>query len=105
MKTKMFAYLSCLVALLLFPACNNDDHITVESVRFETSDISIKVGDSQQLTVTISPENAENKTLIWNSSVPDVATVNAEGVVSAIKTGQTIITASTEEGGGNFRFL
>ena len=99
MKIKMFTCLCCFATLLLSPACDNDDPVAAESIRFEASEISIKAGDSRQLIATVLPENAGNKTLSWNSSNPDVATVDAEGVVSAIKTGYTTVTASTEGGG------
>ena len=46
--------------------------------------------------VKISPKAARKKTLVWVSSDTEVATVDAEGVVTALKEGETTITASAD---------
>ena len=43
--------------------------------------------------ITILPENASAKAVAWTSSDSDVAAVNADGVVTGIKTGNAVITA------------
>jgi len=47
---------------------------------------------------TILPENVTNKSLLWTSSNSSVATVNNNGTVTLIKSGSTIITATTKDG-------
>ena len=47
------------------------------------------------LTATVFPENASNKTLTWHSSHPEIATV-AEGVVTPVAQGATTITVASE---------
>lgn len=57
------------------------------------SNIELKIGDTLQFNVTIEPENASDKTVIWESSNPDVATVDENGLVTAYSSGSAIITA------------
>ncbi len=52
-----------------------------------------------QLTATVLPSNATNKAVIWTTSNSKVATVNSSGLVTGISPGNTIITATTADGG------
>ena len=54
--------------------------------------------DTFQLIATIEPANATNQNIIWSSSNEEVATVNQKGLVIAKSIGETVITATTEEG-------
>ena len=56
-----------------------------------------KIGDSLQITAKVEPDNAYDK-LIWKSSDEKVATVDAEGKVTAVGNGEATITATTENG-------
>lgn len=51
-----------------------------------------------KLEYTIMPENAGTKELEWSSENPEVATVDANGVVTGKKLGKTVITAKTKDG-------
>ena len=53
---------------------------------------------SERLTATISPENATNKEVTWSSSAETVATVSADGTVTAVSAGTAIITVTTSDG-------
>lgn len=57
-------------------------------------------GDSQQLTATVLPEDAINKTLEWASSDEEVAIVDAEGMITAVGLGEAIVTATATDGSG-----
>lgn len=50
------------------------------------------------LGANISPDNASVKTLIWESSNPDIAQVNENGTVSAKAAGNVTITAKSTDG-------
>ncbi len=54
--------------------------------------------NTKQLTATVLPDNAENKTVIWSSSNTAVATVTADtGVVTAVSKGTAVITATVKD--------
>lgn len=72
--------------------------ILAESISFNTSASKLAVGESLQLTASISPENATIKTLKWSSTNTSVATVDASGLVSVIAQGTTRIIATTTDG-------
>jgi alpha-amylase len=55
------------------------------------------VGSSYSIGKTISPSNSNDK-IVWNSSNPSVATVSDTGIIRAVGTGTTTITATTASG-------
>lgn len=65
-------------------------------------DISLKIeeGNSSKITATVAPSNATNSSVKWVSSSPDVATVDDNGNVTAIKAGSTTITCMAVDGSG-----
>ncbi len=60
--------------------------------------LTMKVMDTDQLTVTIAPDNATYKTVVWSSSAEDVVSVDQSGNIKAIKPGAAVISATTGEG-------
>ncbi|MDE6523115.1 MAG: Ig-like domain-containing protein, partial [Muribaculaceae bacterium] len=72
--------------------------ISVESISISESELSLTEGETATLTATIAPENATDKSVTWSSSDEAVATVSADGVVTAIKAGTAIITAASSNG-------
>jgi len=56
--------------------------------------------DSEQITATILPTSASGNALSWTSSVPGVATVDANGIVTAVSAGTTTIMATATDGSG-----
>ena len=59
---------------------------------------TINNGETLQLTATVSPSNASNKSVTWTSSNTSVATVNSNGLVTAKGRGSATITATTTDG-------
>lgn len=59
----------------------------------------IDVGKQAFCSVTFQPANVTNKALLWSSSDPSVATVDANGMVTGIKAGKAKITATTKKSG------
>ncbi|MBN2878921.1 MAG: Ig domain-containing protein [Clostridia bacterium] len=55
--------------------------------------------DTVQLTETVSPDSADNKVVSWSSADETVATVDANGLVTAVGAGNTDITVTTDDGG------
>lgn len=73
--------------------------VPVTGISLNTNEAEIEVGQTLQLTATIQPENATNKGYSWSSSDESVATVNENGLVSALAAGPVTITVTTTEGG------
>ena len=59
--------------------------------------LSLNVGESEKLQAIISPSNADNKNVTWISADENLATVDTEGNVTAIKAGDVIVTATSED--------
>lgn len=70
-----------------------DKHIAVTSIELNRNKLTMKEGESATLSATVKPENATDKTIIWSSTNPQVATVD-KGTVLAVQEGQTIIYAT-----------
>ncbi len=99
--TKLIALFAA--AGLVFAACEKpeteDQTIAVESVSLDET-----ISEGHELTegatldisdyVTVLPENATDKTVTYSSSKTDVATVSETGVITAIATGETVITVT-----------
>ena len=68
------------------------------SITLSQTSAEIRVGETLTLVATVLPTNATNKTLTWASSAASVATVDQNGVVSAVSAGQCDITATTTDG-------
>ena len=71
--------------------------IAVTGVTLDQTSGSLTAGDSVTLTATVSPADASNKSVTWESSDTSVATV-ANGVVAAVKPGTATITVKTVDG-------
>lgn len=74
------------------------EDIHVEGITLE-SQKSAYVGDEMQLVVEITPADALNQDIKWESSNPDVATVSEDGKITALSYGYTDIAATTIDGG------
>ena len=72
--------------------------VAVTSLTLDSTSIILVEGDSQTLTATILPSNAENQKVIWTSSNSSVATVN-NGVVTALIPGISNVSARSDDGG------
>lgn len=72
--------------------------IEVSSVVLNETSSTLKIGGTVQLYATVSPSNATNKTVTWNSSDPSVATVSNSGLVTAKDLGTATITCTASNG-------
>ena len=68
------------------------------SVSVSRSTASIEMGQTVQLTETVLPANATDKSVSWSSSNSSVATVSS-GLVTGVSAGSATITATTNDGG------
>ena len=72
--------------------------VAVTGVALDKTAANVILGQTLQLTATVSPENADNKAVTWSSSDPDVASVS-NGLVTAEGIGEATITVKTRDGG------
>ena len=72
------------------------DYIHVSEISLDITEKTLYVGETLNLTATVSPENSTYKTVEWTSSDKSVATVDAEGKVEAIGKGTATITAKAD---------
>ena len=72
--------------------------VSVTGVSLDKAAVELTEGDTTTLTATVTPDNATNTDVTWTSGNPSVATVDAEGKVTAVAAGNAIITVKTEDG-------
>ena len=76
-----------------------DKVISVSGVSIEPSEAVIAgIGNTEKLTATVTPANATNQTIFWQSSNTDIATVAQDGTVTAIGAGTADIFAIASDG-------
>lgn len=67
------------------------------SLAINEGDQELEISDVATLTLSIEPSNAATFTVVWESSNPEVATVDQNGIVSAVGAGTATITARNED--------
>jgi Leucine-rich repeat (LRR) protein len=72
--------------------------VPVTDISLDKTSTTIQVGSTEQLTPTVSPENATNKNVTWTSDKTDIAIVDEDGVVTGVKAGTATITAAADDG-------
>jgi len=72
--------------------------VPVTGVDLVPASISVVLGGTSQLTATVLPANATNKTVTYASDNTGVATVNSSGLVTPVAAGSAIITVTTTDG-------
>ena len=81
------------------PVSDNDKTVHVTDISLDRLTATIKEGEQITLIATVTPDNANNKAVLWSSSSDLVATVDASGKVTGVKAGSVTITAIAEDGG------
>ena len=69
-----------------------------ESITLNHKKVELTVGDTELLVVTIAPEDAKNKNVVWTSSDPETVTVDASGLITSHKVGEATITVTAING-------
>ena len=72
--------------------------VQVTDVELDITQKALNVGDTFTLTATVKPDNATDKSVTWSSSNTSVATVDENGVVTAVSEGTATITATASNG-------
>lgn len=72
--------------------------VLVTKVSLSKTTAELVVGETLTLTATVSPSDATNKNVTWSSSNTSVASVDNNGRVTALSTGEAIITVKADGG-------
>ena len=80
-------------------ATTEPEVVPVTGVTLNQTTVTLDIDQSITLTATVAPENATNKAVTWASDKTDVATVDANGKVTAVAAGTANITVTTQDGG------
>ena len=72
--------------------------VSVTGVKLDKTELPLVVGGNATLIATVEPDTATDKSVTWESSDPNVATVE-DGTVTAVKAGEATITVKTVDGG------
>ena len=73
--------------------------VNVTEVTLDRTELTLTEGETETLTATVKPDNADNRKVAWSSDKTDVATVDGAGKVTAVKPGEAVVTVTTEDGG------
>lgn len=95
MKTKNIIPILFLITIFLQTACDDNDIIIATSVSLSEQNIELNQGTSKTLVATA---NVDEVTLFWTSSNPSIATVDQNGLVTAISGGTCVINCRVMNG-------
>lgn len=99
-KIKSFAAALAVLAPLslasVFTSCDKD--VEVSGIQIQPEEITLAIGETGKVTVTVTPDNATDQTYTLQSSDENVATV-AGDVVTAVAPGDAVITATSTDKG------
>ena len=73
--------------------------VNVTEVTLDKTELTLTEGETETLTATVRPDNADNRKVTWSSDKTEVATVDGAGRVTAVKAGEAVVTVTTEDGG------
>lgn len=76
--------------------------VAVENIILNKTTLELSANGSETLTAPVIPSDAANQDINWTSTASAVATVNSNGLVTAVAAGTTTITATAADGGGAY---
>lgn len=78
--------------------CTVEVTTSVTEIKLDLTELVIEINKTGQLVATVLPEDASVKSIVWASSDTNIATVDENGLVTALKTGTVTIIASAVDG-------
>ena len=82
----------------LYGSIGIDEDVLATAISLNMTSAELTEGNTMQLSATVLPSNATNKTVTWTTSNSSVATVSSNGLVTAKNPGTATITARTTDG-------
>lgn len=73
---------------------------SVKSIKLNKSNVILEYGASDILIATVSPEDATDNSVIWESSDPQVVTVTRDGRIQGLSHGKATVTCYARDGSG-----
>ena len=70
----------------------------VSRVELDKTQLVLHLNQTSTLTAKVIPEDAKNKSVIWNSSDSNIVSVDSYGNIKALKNGNATITVTTQDG-------
>lgn len=89
-------HLFSLLALAFLYSCGSNSDSPVKndlSISLDKTQLTLEAGSITRIIAYFNPSDAENTAHEWRSSQPDIATVDASGLVKGVNPGKAIITA------------
>lgn len=80
---------------------DNEQFIQVESVTLDKQTVDMYIGDKQELTATILPEDATNKTIVFTAEPEGIVSIDAndaKATITGLSVGEAVVTATTLSG-------
>ena len=96
MKKTCFIILSAILLMAVAVTCKKDVQVT--GVTLNETSLALAVDETETLIATVQPNDAANKEVLWTSDNPAVASVTANGLVTAHSIGTAKIIVTTVEG-------
>lgn len=110
-KLLCFAKLQAIIAIAIIAAigfsitsCGDDSGngegsaVAVTGITLNKTTLALDVDDEEKLAFTITPSNAANKKVTWETNRQAVVSVVQSGLVTALSAGSATITVTTEDG-------
>jgi|WetSurMetagenome_2_1015567.scaffolds.fasta_scaffold66770_2 uncharacterized protein YjdB len=95
-KNYFVSFFVLLFSVTLLSSCGSKDSPNVDSIKLSVNTLSLKAGESSELTVSYSPTSLKTPNYTWSSSNESVVTVK-DGKVTAIASGTATITVSVPD--------
>lgn len=74
--------------------------VKVQKIELSKSQLELFTNSGEQLTASVSPSNASNKSVSWSSDNTNIATVSSTGLVKGVGEGSATITCRATDGSG-----
>lgn len=88
-----------LIMAVVFMACEEEEaKVSVTGVVVNVEEVSTGVGEEVQLTATVEPSGATDISVTWSTSDESVATIDANGILTAVAPGEVEVIVSTVDG-------
>lgn len=96
MKRILSAFIACILLIVFYAPCAVADGYTVTLTPRKS--VTLKPGESVRVSISVTPVNLIDHSVVWKSENEYIASVSQNGTVTAHAAGQTTVTAIIESG-------